>query len=104
MLRSWTFAHGLRPMTFLTVFTVKDMIAYNTGSIIVDKDLNLLDVDGQYSEFVCEGEENSLLANVLLDDQHLLYEMIEKIDLSEKEDVCFRLLNKSGEYRWVIAM
>ena len=80
------------------------MIAYNTGSIIVDKDLNLLDVDGQYSEFVCEGEENSLLANVLLDDQHLLYEMIEKIDLSEKEDVCFRLLNKSGEYRWVIAM
>lgn len=79
------------------------MNTHNAGIIIVDKDLNLVEVDELYSTFVCKGDENSLISNVHPDDQHLLYEMVESVEKGEKETVCFRLLSSEETYRWIAA-
>jgi diguanylate cyclase (GGDEF)-like protein len=79
------------------------MISNNTVIIIVDKDLNLVEVDEAYSKFVGKGQENSLLSNVHPFDQHLLYEMVEEVEKNDKSTACFRLLGNSDEYRWIFA-
>ena len=88
---------------FSLLLWVKSMISNNTVIIIVDKDLNLVEVDEAYSKFVGKGQENSLLSNVYPFDQHLLYEMVEEVEKNDKSTACFRLLGNSDEYRWIFA-
>lgn len=80
------------------------MINYNTGTIIVDTELNLVDVTEGYSKYVRKGHENSFLENIKTEDQHLVYEMVEKLTDQDKTDICFRLCDKDGNYNWVTAI
>ena len=70
------------------------MINYNTGTIIVDTELNLVDVTEGYSKYVRKGHENSFLENIKTEDQHLVYEMVEKLTDQDKTDICFRLCER----------
>ncbi len=80
------------------------MINYNTGTIIVDTELNLIDVTEGYSGYVSKEHVNSFLENIKLEDQHLVREMVEKLADEEKTDICFRLCDKDGNYNWVTAI
>ena len=79
------------------------MITYNTGSIIVDRELNLVDVREGYSDYVMNGVKNSFIDNVKPEDRHLVYEMVETLSVKDRANLCFRLLKSNGEYGWVMA-
>ena len=80
------------------------MIRYNTGTIILDTDLNIVDSTGGYSEYVPEGMDNTFIDNVKPEDQHLIREMIQALADQNRTEVCFRLCKKNGKYNWVTAM
>ena len=80
------------------------MINYNTGTIIVDTELNLIDVTEGYSGYVSKEHNSSFLDNIKQEDQHLVYEMVQKLADEEKTDICFRLCDQNGNYNWVTAI
>ncbi len=80
------------------------MIKYNTGTLVLDRNLDIVDVTEGYLEYVPAGKEHSFLENVKTEDHHLIKEMIETLADQNRTEVCFRLLRKNGEYNWVTAM
>ena len=79
------------------------MINYSTGQVVTDADLNLIKTNDGYLDFVSDGQANDFMSNVFLDDQHLLYETVERLEKKTSDILCFRMLKKSGEYTWVTA-
>ena len=79
------------------------MTAYNAGIAIVDEELNIIDTDFTFSDYVSEPELKSFLSNVFPDDQHLLYEMVEHLALKNSETLCFRIFRKDSYPSWVVA-
>ncbi|MCR5557557.1 MAG: GGDEF domain-containing protein [Butyrivibrio sp.] len=80
------------------------MIRYNTGTLVLDTDLNIVDMTEGYTEYVPAGKETSFIDNVKTEDQHLIHEMIQTLADQSRTEVCFRLRKKSGGYNWVTAM
>ena len=73
------------------------------GTVIVNKELNIVSADEGYCEYVCEDGADTIFANIYPDDQHLLYEMVEGIAAKPNITVCFRMCDSKGEYKWVTA-
>ena len=80
------------------------MIRYNTGTLVLDTNLNIVDVTEGYTQYVPAGKEASFIENVKTEDQHLIQEMIQTLADQSRTEVCFRLRKKNGEYNWVTAM
>jgi diguanylate cyclase (GGDEF)-like protein len=79
------------------------MIAYNTGIAVVDEELNIIDTDFAFSDYVSDSKQKSFLSNVFPEDQHLLYEMVEHLASKTSETLCFRVFRKDSATAWVIA-
>lgn len=79
------------------------MVSDNAGIAIVDEELNIIDADFAFSDYVSDPDQKSLLSNVYPDDQHLLYEMVEHLASSTGETLCFRVFGKNNNLFWVIA-
>ncbi|MBP3197762.1 MAG: hypothetical protein J6N21_12260 [Butyrivibrio sp.] len=79
------------------------MITNSTGTIIVDRELNLVEVQENYFDFCLRGKRNSFIDCVKPEDRYLLSDMIALFEKEEKASLCFRLLKKNGEYGWVMA-
>ena len=79
------------------------MITNSTGTIIVDRELNLVEVQENYLDFCLRGKRNSFIDCVKPEDRYLLSDMIALFEKEEKASLCFRLLKKNGEYGWVMA-
>ena len=80
------------------------MIKYNTGALVLDTNLNVVDVTEGYLEYVPAGKEHSFLENVKIEDHHLIREMMDTLADESRAEVCFRLLAKNGGHNWVTAM
>ena len=70
------------------------MINYSTGQVVTDADLNLIKTNDGYLDFVSDGQANDFMSNVFLDDQHLLYETVERLEKKTSDILCFRMLKK----------
>ena len=74
------------------------MIKYNTGTLVLDTNLNVVDVTEGYLEYVPAGKEHSFLENVKAEDHNLIREMMDTLADESKTEVCFRLLTKNGDH------
>ncbi|SFP51936.1 diguanylate cyclase (GGDEF) domain-containing protein [Butyrivibrio proteoclasticus] len=79
------------------------MASDNAGIAIVDEELNIIDTDFAFSDYVSDPDQKSFLANVYPDDQHLLYEIVEHLASINSETLCFRVFGKNFNLFWVIA-
>ena len=79
------------------------MASDNAGIAIVDEELNIIDADFAFSDYVSDPDQKSFLSNVYPDDQHLLYEMVEHLASTTGETLCFRVFGKNNNLFWVIA-
>ncbi|MBO6240290.1 MAG: GGDEF domain-containing protein [Butyrivibrio sp.] len=79
------------------------MIAYNAGIAIVDEELNIIDTDFAFSDYVSDSEPKSFLSNVFPDDWHLLHEMVEHLAAKNSETLCFRVFREDSGVSWVVA-
>lgn len=79
------------------------MASDNAGIAIVDEELNIIDADFAFSDYVSDPDQKSFLSNVYPDDQHLLYEMVEHLASTTGETLCFRVFGKNNNLLWVIA-
>ena len=80
------------------------MIRYNTGTLVLDRNLNIVDVTEGYLSYVPDDKANTFIDNVKIEDQHLIQEMIQTLADQSRTEVCFRLCRKNGGYNWVTAM
>ncbi len=80
------------------------MINYNTGTLVIDRNLNIVDATEGYLGYVPEGRDNHFIENIKEEDWHLVHEMVERLADQERADICFRLCDKNGEYNWVTAL
>lgn len=80
------------------------MIKYNTGTLVVNTDLQIVDATGGFTQYVPEDKTGTFLGNVKPEDQHIIHEMVEDLADQEKTEICFRLCNKNGRYNWVSAV
>lgn len=79
------------------------MLRENKGSIVVNRELEIISTDQGYRDYVSESDSKTVFANIHPDDQHLLYEMVETLDERENTVLCFRICDRNGKYRWVNA-
>ena len=79
------------------------MTTLKDGLIVANTELDIISVDDNYRDYVCEDGSETIFANVHPDDQHLLYEMVETLSSQDKVSLCFRMCKKNGEYSWVTA-
>ena len=79
------------------------MLRENKGTIVVNRELEIISTDKGYRDYVSESESKTVFANIHPDDQHLLYEMVEALDKNSTTVVCFRICDRNGKYRWVNA-
>ncbi|MCR5403484.1 MAG: sensor domain-containing diguanylate cyclase [Butyrivibrio sp.] len=79
------------------------MLRENKGTIVVNKELEIISTDQGYRDYVNESDSKTVFANIHPDDQHLLYEMVEALDTNSTTVVCFRICDRNGKYRWVNA-
>ena len=73
------------------------MVAFNSGIAVVDEELNIIDTDFAFSDYVSDSQQKSFLSNVYPEDQHLLYEMVEHLAIKNSEALCFRIFRKKSE-------
>ncbi|RKM62279.1 GGDEF domain-containing protein [Butyrivibrio sp. CB08] len=76
------------------------MTILNNGLVTTDKELNIISADEGYREYVCEDGASTIFANIHPDDQHLLYEMVEGLEMENALTLCFRVCDKNKEYNW----
>ena len=70
------------------------MINYNTGTLVIDRNLNIVDATEGYLGYVPEGRYNHFIENIKEEDWHLVHEMVERLADQERADICFRLCDK----------
>ncbi len=80
------------------------MIKYNTGTLVVNTDLGIVDVTEGYTGYVSPDKADTFVGNVKTEDQHVLSEMINALADDDRTEVCFRLRRKDGRYNWVSAL